>query len=170
MEVLVVLAILVALSYGLVKLIQNRLQQAKESGRREAEQLGLVVGEVKRDIPFGTGFGQRYRLEARTCARYCLSHGVTGAPSWSLLMRPDSDTVPPFPPGWQLVVPNGSLSEQLQQELISVAKSWQEEFLELEGSGESVCAFWEEWGGVTQARRIYDYLQRLSTATKSFEG
>jgi hypothetical protein len=51
-----------------------------------------------------------------------------------------------------------------------VAENWQEEFLELEGSNASVCAFWEEWGGVTQARRIYDYLQRLSAAMKSSQG
>ena len=170
MEILVVLLILVTAGYGIVKLIRNRLQRAKQDARREAELLGLAVGEVKRDIPFGTGFGQQYRLEARTCVRYCLSHGESGAPRWSLLMRSDSDTVPPFPPGWQLVVPDGILSEQLQQELISVAENWQEEFLELEGSNASVCAFWEEWGGVTQARRIYDYLQRLSAAMKSSQG
>ncbi len=170
MEILVVLIILGAVSYGIVKLVRNRLQRAKQSARREAELLGLDVSEVKRDIPFGTGFGQRYRLEARTCVRYCLSHEVSGAPSWSLLMRPDSDTVPPFPPGWQLVLSDGTLSALLQQKPISVADNWQEDFLELEGSGASVCAFWEEWGGAAQTRRIYDFLQRLISALKSSDG
>lgn len=167
MDTLFILLIVAAVVYAVVKLVQAQLRRGKRNACEEAGKLGLAVTEVKRDIPFSSGLGHRYRLEEHSCVRYCLAHRAPGGPAWSLLVRPDADSASPFPPGWQLVVHSGVIGEPLRQELLGVTEDWQEEFLELEGSSSSVCAFWEEWGGAEQARRIYGYLQRLSAAMKS---
>jgi hypothetical protein len=48
--------------------------------------------------------------------------------------------------------------------LAEIANQVDEEYLEFEGTADSVSAFWSEWGGAEQVVRVHGWLEGLSRA------
>ena len=68
--------------------------------------------------------------------------------------------------GWWLNVQGRDLSETLRKVISRISDDWREEYLEVESTPAEIAAYWEEWGGATQARRIKTYLTELWDAER----
>lgn len=67
-------------------------------------------------------------------------------------------------PGWRLEVQKGELSAELRAALgvIMRDEAFEGEFLEFEGSHDTVAVFWEEWGREPMAERLAGHLRALA--------
>ncbi|HWP94289.1 MAG TPA: hypothetical protein VNL72_00945 [Gammaproteobacteria bacterium] len=159
------IGLVAAVLYALYRLLVKRPAAGGDGIRREIESYGVEVRQVMRSLPVVAVGGRSYRLVDGKCVLYRLPNHVPGAPRWQLLQRAGTEH-PPFPPGWQFVLLSGEPGGRLQDVLLRIAREWGGEYLELEGDGEAIYAYWQESGGPHAAWRVHDYLKALAEAVR----
>jgi hypothetical protein len=132
--------------------------------REEALLLGVRVEEVVRDVPYFEG-PTKVKLEKETCTKYSLPRRVSGyPPKWRFFLRPIDGAVE-YPNGWFFrASPDAPPPAEMNTVLREIADAVDEGFLEFEADAREVAAFWTEWGGVDEARRLHRWLQALGRA------
>ncbi len=153
------LGLLAAVVLALIVLaVLRHIRRGAADAREAARHLGLRVEEVVRDVPTGP----EGKLEPRRIVKYSLQRLAPGAPRWALLQRRHTAAGVESWKGWQLVVVHEQISERLRAALARITADWTEEYLEIEATASEIAAYWEEWGGAEQSRRIHGYLQQIS--------
>lgn len=133
--------------------------------RRETENLGIEQSEVARPLPVAAIGGRSYRLVEGKCQRYRLPNHAPGAPRFELLQRPGTEDAT-LAPGWQLVVYSGVVSAALRAELARITQEWTEDFLELDGDDQGICAYWHATRGEQAVWQVHGFLKALAAAVR----
>ena len=129
--------------------------------RKEAQRLGITVSEITRDLPHFSRYGNQITLKPGRCVRYAVSRQAQEPkPMWSLLQR--SKELGATLPNEYLLTKTGRLSDDFEEQLRKVAEEFAEELFEFEGTATDVAVYWEEWGGPTKVRTLYEVLSRLA--------
>jgi hypothetical protein len=160
----VLLALIALVGWSLYRTLTKRRADAPTM-RREQGNLGLEVSEVSRALPVAAIGGRSYRLVEGKCARYRLPNHAPGAPRFELLQRAGTEDGE-LAPGWQLVVHGGQVPAALRAELVRISKEWTEDFLELEGDDQGICAYWNEGRGQTAVWQVHGYLKAIAEAVR----
>ncbi len=136
----------------------------KTTARQEAIRLGISIEEVERDLPFFHRNGALDRIERGQCVKDTVKRKRGALPlTWSFVQR-DRKNGAQYPNGWMFVSADGSPPATLEGVLNKIATDWDEELLEFEATESEVSAFWEEWGGIKEVNRIFNFLQELAEA------
>lgn len=129
--------------------------------RDEANRLGISVDEVGRLLPQFPQYGGPVELGNGQCVRYGYPRaGSTSRQCWALLQR-DSESGGTLPNGYALQH-EWPLSHELTMALQRVAKEFDEEFFEFEGTSDRVYVYWKEWGGIEKVRKLHELMERLA--------
>ena len=142
----------------------SRLKSLGREATREAALLqGIRVEDVERDLPMFSRSGDFLRIERSQCVKYSVRRRLGAQPQHWLFLQRSPEEGAQYANGW-LFQASEPPPPTLQQGLEAIAKEWDEELLELEGTDTEVAAFWEEWGGAEQVAVIRRYLASLADA------
>ena len=160
----VVAAGVIAALLSTLFLWMNRQEaKAARSSREEALLIGLRVDDVMREVPILESGNRRVTLKTEACAKYSLPRRLGGYPeTWAFLMRTPKEGAQ-YPNGW-LFRSSQEPPAEMDSVLTKVASEVDEEYLEFEGDRKEVSAFWTEWGGPEQVKRVHGWLQALGKA------
>lgn len=131
-------------------------------GKKESEiakDLGLTVAEVERELPEFTDDGG-IKLEKDKCVRYSLPRRIQGGATWSLLQRTE-EMGADFPNDY-LLESSAPLPDALLDLLEEIAEAYDAEYFEFEGTASEVAAYWLEFGGKDNVRRLQAHLEKLA--------
>jgi hypothetical protein len=145
--------------------IRRKHRQTIHRVREEALLLGIRIEEVERDVPHFISGNRKVVLKKDTCTKYSLRRRTGGYPvSWSFLMRTKNEGAQ-YPNGWFFrASPDRPAPPEMDKVLTEIATEVDEDYLEFEGDSHEVAAFWSEWGGIDQVRRVHGWLQALARA------
>ena len=131
-----------------------------DSTRKAAQELGISVSMVERELPHFPGNIDSLKLVKGTTARYALPRQSSNISTWELLQRNQAHGA--NMPNFYLLNSSVSLSDELTEELRRVSEEYDEEYFEFEGTTSEVAVFWEEWGGKSKVESIHSLLEKLA--------
>jgi hypothetical protein len=129
--------------------------------RHRAQELGIMVADVERELPYFSAPDTLDELSLDACARYAVPRRApTPRIAWSLLQRTSRHGAK-FPNGY-LLVADREMPPALTEQLRAIAEQYDEELFEFEGTQDEVAVFWLEWGGNQQVEKLHRSLTALA--------
>jgi hypothetical protein len=142
----------------------SKLKGLSQEATREAALLqGLRVEDVERDLPMFSRRNDFERVERLPCVKYSVKRRSGAQPEHWLFLQRSAKEGAQYPNGWLFQAPQPP-PPTLHRALEAIATEWDEEVLELEGTGSEVSAYWAGWGGAEQVAVIQRYLTSLAEA------
>ena len=139
-------------------------KKAKAKTREAAQAMGFMADDVMRDIPADLTFMPRTQeMRHRLCARYVYPEHVERNADWVLLKRPWAAESGDVGTGWQLVWHRGAPDDETMAMIKSVTHDprWQNRFLEMELSRNTLTFYWDEFGGKAEVQNLKSYLDSI---------
>lgn len=139
-------------------------RKAQHKTREAAQALGFMADDVMREVPVDLTFMPRTQdMQSRLCARYVYPEHVERHAEWVLQKRPWAAEKGDVGKGWQLDWRRGEQDAQTMAVIKAVTHDarWQNRFLEIELSRNTLTFYWDEFGGRATVLHLKSYFDQL---------